>query len=98
MRWILFAISIVGLGLIFSAHSTTAVWLGIILAAVGVVGSFLALLDSRIGNNSRSDTLLLADREVAAIRAATLKARAESLRAAQQSNADGKSSASRADP
>jgi Tfp pilus assembly protein PilX len=83
MRWFFIAALIAGFATAFSTHSAGVLAIGLVLAVIGVIGTLLQVLDSRMGANSRTDATLLADREVASIRAATLQARATQIKAAQ---------------
>jgi len=87
MRWFFIAALIAGFAIAFSTRSSGVLAIGLVLAAIGVIGTILQVLDSRMGASSRTDSTLLADREVASIRAATLQARAAQLKAAQSANA-----------
>ena len=88
MRWFLIAALIAGFAIAFSTHSAGLLAIGLVLAAIGLIGTILQVLDSRMGANSRTDATLLADREVASIRAAALQARAAQIKAAQLTNAN----------
>lgn len=87
MRWFLIAALIAGFAIAFSTRSPGVLAIGLVLAGIGVIGTILQVLDSRMGASARTDAMLLADREVASIRAATLQARAAQLKAAQPADA-----------
>ncbi len=99
MRWFFIAALIAGFAMAFSTRSSGVLAIGLVLATIGVIGTILQVLDSRMGASSRTDATLLADREVASIRAATLQARAAQIKAAQAANANAtKTPDSRAQP
>ncbi len=88
MRWFFIAALIAGFAIAFSTRSSGLLAIGLVLAVIGVIGTILQVLDSRMGASSRTDATLLADREVASIRAAALQTRAAQIKAAQSADAN----------
>jgi hypothetical protein len=77
MRWILLLLTLSGFTLGFSARSSSLMWLGFALGLVFLVVAFFAFAAARVAANSRSDAVLLADKDIVALRSSLRKPAAE---------------------
>lgn len=69
MRWILLAAAIAGFGIAFTTTSPGLMGLGLIVGCAGLLGFGLALAASRIAQTAQSETALIVDPEIRALRA-----------------------------
>lgn len=69
MRWILFVAAIAGFGIAFTTTSPSLMGLGLILGCGGLLGFGFALAASRIALTAQSETTLIIDPEIRALRA-----------------------------
>lgn len=69
MRWILLLLALLGFALGFSSRSPGLMGLGLVLGFVFLVAAFFAFAAGRVAENSRPDSTLLTDRDIATLRA-----------------------------
>ena len=73
MRWMLLLLTLSGFALGFSARSPGLMGLGFVLGFVFLVAAFFAFAAARVAANSRSDSALLTDKDIATLRASLRK-------------------------
>jgi hypothetical protein len=73
MRWILLLLALLGFALGFSSHSSGLMGLGFVLGFVFLVAAFFAFAAARVAENSRPDSTLLTDKDIATLRASMRK-------------------------
>ncbi|HST27948.1 MAG TPA: hypothetical protein VLK26_06220 [Rudaea sp.] len=73
MRWILLLLAVSGFALGFSTRSPGLVGLGFVLGFVFLVAAFFAFAAARVAENSRPDSTLLTDKDIATLRASMRK-------------------------
>jgi hypothetical protein len=69
MRWILLIAAIVGFAIAFTTPSPGLMGLGLIVGCVGIFGFGLSLAAARIAMNSQSESMMIADPDIRALRA-----------------------------
>jgi hypothetical protein len=67
LRWILFALAVLGLAFAFTTKSTAVLGLALLSSLVGVVGFLLSLAASRVASNARPDTAMASVEELVAL-------------------------------
>ena len=69
MRWILLVAAIAGFGIAFTTTSPSLMGLGLLFGCGGLLGFGLSLAASRIAQTAQSETILIVDPEIRALRA-----------------------------
>ncbi|MBS0571423.1 MAG: hypothetical protein JSS28_12490 [Proteobacteria bacterium] len=73
MRWIMLLLAVFGFALGFAARTPGLMGLGLIFGFVGLIGAFFAFAAARVAATTRPDSALLADKDLAALRASVRK-------------------------
>ncbi len=73
MRWLLLLIAVSGFALGFSAKTPGLMGLGFVLGFVFLLAAFFAFAAARVAANTRPDSTLLTDKDIAALRASMRK-------------------------
>jgi hypothetical protein len=73
MRWVLLLLALVGFALGFSSRSPGSMGLGLVLGFAFLVAAFFAFAAARVAENSRPDSALLTDKDIATLRASMRK-------------------------
>ncbi|MGH8090938.1 MAG: hypothetical protein ACREO6_05760 [Rudaea sp.] len=79
MRWIVLLLALLGFALGFSSRSPGLMGLGFVLAFVFLSAAFFAFAAVRVAENSRPDSTLLTDKDIATLRASMRKPPAAGL-------------------
>jgi len=66
-RWILLAMALLGLGLVFTGKTGGVVAIGLLLGLVGLVGFVLSLAAARVAAASRPDAAMASPEELVAL-------------------------------
>lgn len=69
MRWILLVAAVAGFGIAFTTTSPSLMGLGLIFGCGGLLGFGFALAAARIAQTAQSETALIVDPEISALRA-----------------------------
>jgi membrane-bound ClpP family serine protease len=77
MRWIWLLLSMLGFGIAFTTHSPGLVGIGLIVGIVTLFVTVMSMAAEKISSTARSDSAMLGDKEIAALRASMQKAKAE---------------------
>lgn len=73
MRWVLLLLALAGFALGFSSRSPGSMGLGFVLGFVFLIAAFFAFAAARVAENSRPDSALLTDKDIATLRASMRK-------------------------
>ncbi|MGH8041855.1 MAG: hypothetical protein ACREPN_07415 [Rudaea sp.] len=73
MRWISLLIAVFGFALGFSAKTAGLMAVGLLFGFAGLFGALLGFAAARIAANARSDSTLLTDKDISALRASMRK-------------------------
>jgi hypothetical protein len=73
MRWVVLLLALAGFALGFSSRSPGLMGLGFVLGFVFLVAAFFAFAAARVAENSRPDSALLTDKDIATLRASMRK-------------------------
>ncbi|MCR6701574.1 MAG: hypothetical protein NVV68_10670 [Dokdonella sp.] len=84
VRWIMFGLIVLGLGVSLTTHSPGVLGLGILGTAIGLFGVVFSIAAERVASRARPDSAMLGPEALAAIRE-----RARARRVAAQPQAPG---------
>ncbi len=87
MRWVILLLSVIGFVLVFSTRSPAVLVLGLLLGFGGLFVGIVAILNERIGANSRPEAMLLTDKEVMDMRTKAQQSRNQKPPPVQKSSA-----------
>ncbi len=73
MRWILLVLAVLGFALGFSAKAPGLMGLGFVLGFAFLFAAFFAFAAARVAANTRPDSALLTDKDIATLRASLRK-------------------------
>jgi hypothetical protein len=82
MRWIWLLVSMLGFGIAFSTRSPGLLGIGLVVGIVALFVTVMSMAAEKINSTARSDSAMLGDKEIAALRASMQKAKAEKEAAA----------------
>ncbi|HZW50232.1 MAG TPA: hypothetical protein VFF05_00090 [Rudaea sp.] len=73
MRWVVLLLALLGFALGFSSRSPGLMGLGFVLGFVLLIAAFFTFAAARVEANSRPDSTLLTDKDIAMLRASMRK-------------------------
>ena len=73
MRWVVLLLALLGFALGFSSRSPGLMGLGFVLGFVCLIAAFFTFAAARVEANSRPDSTLLTDKDIATLRASMRK-------------------------